>query len=166
MTFAVYPGSFDPVTNGHLDIVMRASRIFEKLFVGVYATPAKNLLFNTEERLDLFQRAVKGIPNVEVVTYTGLTVDFARQCEARVLVRGLRSGSDFDNEFEMALMNQKLTHAVDSVFMISSLEHQFLSSRLLKEVAQLGGNIATMVPKHVAAALREKYGIDHTGHSP
>ncbi len=166
MTIAVYPGSFDPVTVGHMDIVLRASRIFAKLYVGVYATPSKNLLFNTEERLDLFKQAVKGIPNVEVVTYNGLTVDFAHQCKAQVLVRGLRSGSDFDNEFEMALMNQKLTHAVDSVFMIASLEHQFLSSRLLKEVAQLGGNIEEMVPKHVATALREKFGIGHTGHSP
>ncbi|MSQ40684.1 MAG: pantetheine-phosphate adenylyltransferase [Dehalococcoidia bacterium] len=166
MTIAVYPGSFDPVTNGHMDIVMRASSIFEKLIVGVYAIPAKNLLFNTEERVGLFKQAVKGLRNVEVRPYTGLTVDLARECNAQVLLRGLRSGSDFDNEFEMVLMNQKLAPDVDSVFMISMLEHQFLSSSLLKEVAQLGGNIEEMVPKHVATALREKFGIGHTGHSP
>jgi pantetheine-phosphate adenylyltransferase len=158
MTVAVYTGSFDPVTNGHMDIVRRASRIFERLIVGVYAIPAKNLLFNTEERVGLFKQAVTGLRNVEVRPYTGLTVDLARECKAQVLVRGLRSGSDFDNEFEMVLMNQKLATDVESVFMISTLEYQFLSSSLLKEVAQLGGNIDGMVPKHVAIAFREKFG--------
>ena len=166
MTVAVYPGSFDPVTNGHMDIVLRASRIFEKLIVGIYAIPDKNLLFNTEERVDLFKQAVRGMRNVEVRLYTGLTVDLARECKAQVLLRGLRSGSDFDNEFEMVLMNQKLAPDVDSVFMISTLEHQFLSSSLLKEVAQLGGDIEGMVPKHVAAALRQRFGIVQTGHTP
>ena len=158
MTLAIYPGSFDPVTNGHLDIVNRVCKLFDRVMVAVYATPSKLLLFNTEERVDLFRQAANGVPNVEVTTYSGLTVDLARQHKADALVRGLRSGSDFDNEFEMALMNKKLAPGVESIFLISSLEHQFLSSTLLKEVAQLGGDIEGMVPKHVAAALRERFG--------
>jgi pantetheine-phosphate adenylyltransferase len=157
MAVALYPGSFDPVTNGHLNIVARAAKVFDKVIVGVYATPSKRLLFTTEERVDLFQQSVKGLPNVEVTTYTGLTVEAVRVLGADALVRGLRTGSDFDNEFEMELMNKKLAPQVESIFMMSSLEHQFLSSTLLKEVAQLGGDINSMVPAHVIAALQEKF---------
>ena len=157
MAVALYPGSFDPVTNGHLDITTRVSKLFDKVIVGVYATPSKRLLFTTEERLELFQQAVKGLPNVEVTTYTGLTVAAVRALGANALVRGLRTGSDFDNEFEMELMNKKLAPQVESIFMMSSLENQFLSSTLLKEVAQLGGEFDTMVPPHVAVALHEKF---------
>lgn len=162
MSLAIYPGSFDPVTNGHLDIVNRACKIFDQVLVAVYATPSKRLLFNTEERVELFNLAVQNITKVKVITYTGMTVELAREYKAEALIRGLRSGSDFDNEFEMALMNKKLAPEVESVFLLSSLEHQFLSSTLLKEVAQLGGDIETMVPQHVVAALSEKFEIAQT----
>ena len=119
MVTAAYCGSFDPVTNGHLDIVARASKLFDKVIVGVYATPSKRLLFTTEERVDLFKQSISKMQNVEVLTYTGLTVDFAKEVSASTLVRGLRTGSDFENEFEMALMNKRLNSALESVFFIT-----------------------------------------------
>ncbi len=156
MTTAIYPGSFDPITNGHLDIVVRAAGIFNKLVIGVYDAPPKNLLFTTEERVELVRRSVEQISNVEVSTYTGLTVHYARQVGAQVLVRGLRQGSDFEFEFEMALMNRRVTPEIDSVFLMTANEYQFLSSSLLKEAAQMGGDIAGLVPDHVAVALLER----------
>ncbi len=156
MTVAVYPGSFDPVTNGHVDIALRAARLFEKLIVAVYDLPAKRLLFDTNERLDLFRRAVEEIPNIEVVAYTGLTVAYAKDQGATVIVRGLRASSDFEYEFEMAMMNRKLEPDVDVLCMMTRLEYQFLSASLLKEVSQLGGEVSSLVPKHVEAALEEK----------
>ena len=156
MTRAMYPGSFDPVTYGHLDIVARASRLFGELVVAVYDAPPKRLLFTTEERVALFREAVRDLPNVQVVPYRGLTVEFARSVGATVLVRGLRAGSDFENEFEMALMNKKLAPDVESVFLMSSLEWQFLSASRVKEIALLGGDISHLVPPHVARALVER----------
>lgn len=157
MTIAIYPGSFDPVTNGHLDIATRAAALFEKLIIGVYDAPPKSLLFTTAERLELMKKAVAHLPNVEVQTYTGLTVDFARQVNARVIVRGLRMSSDFEREFEMALMNNKLAPEVELVCLMTKLEYQFLSASLLKEVASLNGSIAYLVPDHVAEALRQRF---------
>ncbi|MBM4404662.1 MAG: pantetheine-phosphate adenylyltransferase [Chloroflexi bacterium] len=157
MTTAVYPGSFDPVTLGHLDIARRASAVFDKLIVAVYDAPPKKLLFDTKERVALFKEAVKGLTNVTVLPYKGLTVDYARTMKATVLVRGLRAISDFEYEFEMAMMNNNLAPEVEVVCMMTRTEYQFLSSSLLKEVCSLGGDVSRLVPKHVAAALKSKY---------
>ena len=156
MTIAIYPGSFDPITNGHLDIATRAVKLFEKLIIGVYDMPTKNLLFTTEERIDLIRQAIVNLPNIEVEAYNGLTIDFAKKVKAQALVRGLRMSSDFDREFDMAMMNKKLFPELEIVCLMSTLKYQFLSSTLLKEVAGLGGNIDEFVPKHVAEALRKK----------
>ena len=156
MTVAVYPGSFDPVTNGHVDIVQRAASLFERLIVAVYDTPSKRLLFNTEERVELFREAVANLPNVEVAPYRGLTVRYAEELGAKVMVRGLRANSDFEHEFEMAMMNRNMIPEIEVVCMMTRIEYQFLSSSLLKEVSELGGRISNLVPKHVEAALLSK----------
>jgi pantetheine-phosphate adenylyltransferase len=156
MTVALYPGSFDPITNGHLDIATRAARIFDKVVIGVYDTPSKNLMFTTHERVDLVRQAVAGLPNVEAMSFAGLTVEFARQLGARAIVRGLRAFTDFEGEFEMAMMNRKLSEECDVVCLMSNLNYQFLSASLLKEVARLGGDIEDLVPAPVMAALKKK----------
>jgi pantetheine-phosphate adenylyltransferase len=156
MTVAIYPGSFDPITNGHLDIVIRAARLFEKVVIGVYEKSNKHLFFTAEERVELARKAVAGLTNVEVESFSGLVVDFARRIKAPVMVRGLRMSADFEKEFEMAMMNRKLSPELDMLCLMASQEYQFLSSSLLKEVARLDGNINDLVPKHVAEALRKK----------
>ena len=156
MTIAIYPGSFDPITNGHLDIATRAAKLFEKLIIGVYDTPDKHLLFTTEERVELIRQAIVNLPNVEVKSFTELTVDFARKVKAQATVRGLRMGADFEREFDLAMMNKKLCPELELVCLMANQEYQFLSSSLLKEAARLGGNIDGFVPKHVATALRRK----------
>jgi len=156
LTIAIYPGSFDPVTNGHLDIVNRAAELFDQLIIGVYDVPQKDLLFSTQERTDLVRKAVANLPNVRVESYSGLTVIFAQRMNAKVIVRGLRMTSDFEREFEMALMNKKLGPDVELVCLMASLEYQFISSSLLKEACELGGVIDTLVPEHVAIALTDK----------
>lgn len=157
MTIALYPGTFDPITNGHLDIAARAAKLFQKVVMGVYDTPAKNLLFTTEERVDLARQSVDGLPNVEVEPFSGLTVDFAATVGAKAIVRGLRIGADFEYEREMALMNKNLSPDIELVCLMASLEYQFLSSARLKEVASLGGYIDDLVPKPVAEALKKKF---------
>jgi len=157
LTIAIYPGSFDPITHGHLDIIKRASSIFDELIVGVYDRPEKRLLFSTEERLQMVQQAIAHLKNVRAQPYSGLTVDLAKKVGAQVLVRGLRMSSDFEREFEMAMMNKKLAPDLELVCFMASLQYQFLSSSLLKEVAQLGGCLEDMLPDHVAAALRKKF---------
>ncbi len=159
MTKAIYPGSFDPVTNGHLDIANRAAALFDELIICVYDVPLKSLMFSTRERVDLMKKSVTHIPNVRVEPYTGLTVSFAQKVNARVLVRGLRMSSDFEREFEMALMNKKLAPDIELVCFMTSLEYQFISSSLLKEACQLGGDISNLVPEHVVVALAEKFGL-------
>ena len=156
MTMAIYPGSFDPITNGHLDIATRAARLFEKLIIGVYDAPSKNLLFTTEERVDLVRQAIVNLPKVEVEAFSGLTVDFAKKIGAQVIVRGLRMSGDFEREFDMAMMNRNLYPELEVVCLMASLKYQFLSSSLLKEVANQSGNIEDLVPQHVAIALRKK----------
>lgn len=156
MTVAIYPGSFDPITNGHLDIARRSAKLFERLIIGVYDRPNKHLLFTTEERVELVRRAVVNMDNVEVRPYVGLTVDFARKIGAQVMVRGLRISADFEREFDLAMMNKKLYPELELVCLMSTLEYQFLSSGLLKEAASLGGNIDNLVPKHVGVALGKK----------
>lgn len=157
MTIAIYAGSFDPLTLGHLDIIQRGASIFDELVVGVYDRPEKRLLFSTEERVRMAQQAVAKLKNVRVQPYSGLTVDFAKQIGAQVMVRGLRMSSDFEREFEMAMMNKKLAPELELVCFMASLQYQFLSSSLLKEVAQLGGCLEEMVPDHVAKALIRKF---------
>jgi pantetheine-phosphate adenylyltransferase len=156
VTVAVYPGTFDPITNGHLDIVRRAAKLFDRIIIGVYEKSNKHLIFSTEEQVELVRRAVVSIANVEVKSFSGLAVDFTRKEKAQVMIRGLRMNADFEKEFEMALMNRKLAPDLDLFCLMASQEYQFLSSSLLKEVARLKGNINDLVPEHVAEALRKK----------
>ena len=157
MTVAIYAGTFDPITNGHLDVAVRAAKLFDKLYVGVYDSPAgKHILFTTEERVKMAKEATKNVPNIEVRAFTGMVVDFANSVGAQTQVRGLRMSSDFEHEFEMALMNKKLCPELELVCFMTSLQYQFLSSSLMKEVASLGGDVNSMVPKNVAKALRKK----------
>ena len=156
MTVAIYPGSFDPITNGHLNIIRRATKLFEKLIIGVYDTPNKHLLFTTEERAEMVRQATANLPNVEVRVFNGLTVDFAKEVKAQAIVRGLRMSADFEREFDLAMMNKKLAPEIELVCLMSDLQYQFLSSSLLKEAASLGGKVDDLVPKHVAVALRKK----------
>jgi len=156
LTIAIYPGSFDPITNGHLDIAIRAAKLFDKLIIGIYDTPNKHLLFTTKERVELARQAVVGLANVEVESFTGLTIDFAKKVKAQTMVRGLRMSGDFEREFDMAMMNRRLSPELELVCLMANPEYQFLSSSLLKEAASLGGNIKDFVPKHVAAVLRRK----------
>ena len=157
MTVAIYPGSFDPVTMGHVDIAERAAALFEQLIVAVYDDPPKALLFTVEERVGLMKKALAHVPNIRVEYYSGLTVEFARKAKASAMVRGLRMISDFEREFEMALMNQKLAPEIELVCFMTRLEYEFISSSLLKEAAKLGGCIDGLVPKHVVDALKDKY---------
>ena len=159
MVTGLYPGSFDPVTVGHVDVASRASALFDKIIVAVYGAPSKNLLFDGDERVDLFTRSVEHLPNVEVTKFDGLVVRFAKEVGAQVIIRGLRSGSDFEYEFDMAFMNRRLVPDLDMVFFMTSLENMFVSSSLLKEVARLGGDITGMVPPNVADAVYSKFGL-------
>jgi pantetheine-phosphate adenylyltransferase len=155
---AIYAGTFDPITNGHQDIVVRAATMFDRVIIGVFDTPSKSLLFSTDERVDLCKRTVRDIPNVEVKQFNGLVVDFAKEVGAVAMVRGLRSITDLDYEVAMVMMNRKLHPEVDTVFLYTSLEYQFVSSTLIKEVVQYGGDINSLVSEHVAVALTNKYG--------
>jgi pantetheine-phosphate adenylyltransferase len=157
LTVAIYPGSFDPITNGHLDIATRAAGIFEKLIIGVFETPNKPILFSPQERVELIRKAVTHLPNVEVEAFGGLTVNFARKVKAQAMVRGLRMSADFEREFDMAMMTKRLYPELEFVCLMSRMEYQFLSSSLLKEAASLGGDIHDLVPKHVAEALKKKF---------
>jgi pantetheine-phosphate adenylyltransferase len=155
VTIAVYPGTFDPIHNGHIDIARRAAVIFEKVIVGIYDRPAKNLLFSVDERLKLAQIVLQDIPNVVVERYDELTVEFVRRVGAKVIVRGLRVVSDFELEYQMALTNRKLCPAVDMVCLMTSLEYAFISSTIIKDVARAGGCITEFVPDIIAEALAE-----------
>ncbi len=159
MVLGVYPGSFDPVTVGHVDVVQRASSLFDRVIVAVYGGSSKDLLFNADERVDLFQRSVEHLLNVEVTKFEGLVVRFAKEVGAKVIIRGLRSGSDFEYEFDMAFMNRRLEPGLDMVFFMTSQEYMFVSSSLLKEVARLDGDIQALLPPHVAEAVKIKYGL-------
>ena len=159
MVTAIYPGSFDPVTMGHLDITTRGSVLFKKVIVAVYSTPSKDLLFSTDERVELFQESIVDLPNVEVMRFSGLVVRFAREVGAAVILRGLRSGADFEYEYDMAFMNRRLERSVDMVSFMTSQDYMFVSSSLLKEVARLGGDVTGMVPPHVVKAVNAKFGL-------
>jgi pantetheine-phosphate adenylyltransferase len=158
MIRALYPGTFDPVHNGHVDIATRTSALFDEVIIGVYDSPPKTLLFDTEVRLALAAEALAHLPNVRVLPYRGLTVAFAREIGAAVMVRGLRAISDFEFEFQMALTNKKLAPEIEFISLMTSLEHAYLSSTIVKEIAMLGGDITGLVPPTVQAALRARFG--------
>lgn len=157
MTNAIYPGTFDPVHNGHVDIASRAAEMFDHLTIAIYDRPLKNLLFTTEERKRMIEEAVGAVPNITVATYNQLTVEYARQVGARVVVRGLRVISDFELEFQMALTNKKLAPEIEFVCLMTSEEYAFLSASTVKEIAMLGGCVAGMVPPNVAEAMKLKF---------
>jgi pantetheine-phosphate adenylyltransferase len=158
MRRAIYPGSFDPVTNGHLDVIERARKLFDEVIVSVAHNEEKQPLFTLEERLDLLREALGKIDNVRIAHFEGLLVDFAKKEEARAVIRGLRAISDFEFEFQMALMNRKLEAAVETIFLMPKEEYTYLSSRIVKEIARLGGDVSSFVPKVVGEALGKKLG--------
>lgn len=154
---ALYPGSFDPVTQGHLDILERARAIFDRVVVAVLTNPAKTPLFSTEERVDLLRRSIGEVAAVDVTTFDGLTVDCARAANAIAIVRGLRVTSDFESEFQMALMNRRLAPNIHTVFLMTSFSNVFISSTIIKEVWRLGGTIDDVVPPASSQAMRRKF---------
>jgi pantetheine-phosphate adenylyltransferase len=155
---AVYPGSFDPVTNGHLDLIERGSKIFSRLFVAVLRNQDKDPMFEIEERLEMLRQTTSAWPNVEVDSFHGLLADYARRKEARVILRGIRAVSDYEYELQMALMNRKLAPQVETVFMLPAEAYSFLSSRLVREVARLGGSLRGLVPPSIEERLKNKFG--------
>lgn len=157
MRRAIYPGSFDPVTNGHLDVIERARKLFDEVVVAIADNDEKQPLFSLKERLDLLRETAGRIQNVRVAQFAGLLVEFARAEEAGAVIRGLRAVSDFEFEFQMALMNRKLDAAVETIFLMPKEEYTYLSSRIVKEIARLGGNVSSFVPACVAKALRGKF---------
>ena len=156
MRRAIYPGSFDPVTNGHVDVIERARKLFDEVIVAVAHNDAKQPLFTLEQRLDLLRSTIGKIDNVRVDHFSGLLVEFARKHEACAVIRGLRAVSDFEFEFQMALMNRKLEAAVETIFLMPTEEYTYLSSRIVKEIARLGGDVSAFVPAPVAKALAAK----------
>ncbi|MCK4570608.1 pantetheine-phosphate adenylyltransferase [Candidatus Bipolaricaulota bacterium] len=158
MAIAIYPGSFDPITNGHIDIVRRAKKLFPKLYVAVVANPHKSLLFTIEERVEITKAALveAGINGLEVISYNGLLIDCAKKHGADAIVRGLRANSDFEYEFQMALTNRDLASEFESVFFMTAKKFSFLSSSIVKEVCMYGGNVSTFVPQSVEIALQKK----------
>jgi len=157
MPIAIYPGSFDPITYGHLDVIERAQGLFDRLVVAVGSNPAKQYLFPLPDRIVMVQQACQHFTNVEVDSFTGLLVNFVTQRGAHVLVRGLRAVSDFESELQMALINRSLQPGVETVFLMTSPEHLYLSSSVVREIAASGGPVAAFVPPHVEACLREKF---------
>lgn len=166
MVRALFPGTFDPIHYGHMDIAERASRLFDEVVMAVYDKPLKTLMFSPEERMALVAEAFKDNPKIKVTGYSGLTVEYARKIGAQVIVRGLRVFSDFEFEFRMALANQRLAPDIESIAFITHEEHTFLSSSTVREIASLGGDITSMVPAHVAEALQKKLSEMSEQHTP
>lgn len=156
---AVYPGSFDPLTNGHVDIIRRGLRLFDRIVVAILVNVEKAPLFTTQERVEIVREVFRSEPNVDVDTFDGLLVDYARARQADVIVRGLRAVSDFETEFQMALMNRKLSPEIETVFMMPAEQYTYISSRLIKEVFSLGGRVSGLVPDVVETRLRDKHKI-------
>ena len=161
MTTAVYPGSFDPVTNGHLDVISRGAELFDKVIVGVLHNSTKSPLFSVEERVRILNEATKDLTNVEIVAFSGLSVDFARQCKAKVIIRGLRAITDFEYELQMAQTNRIMDPEIDTIFLTTSLEYAYLSSSTVKEVALYGGDISKFVPEEVVSEIKRKMAGSH-----
>jgi pantetheine-phosphate adenylyltransferase len=151
---ALYPGTFDPPTNGHVDLIQRGSKLFEHLTVGILKNPVKNPLFTVEERVEMLSEATRTLDNVSVATFDGLMVDFARQLDARAVLRGIRAISDYEHEFQMALMNRRLAPEIETVFLQPAGRYSFISSRMLKEVFSFGGDVTGLVPPNVLKRLR------------
>jgi pantetheine-phosphate adenylyltransferase len=166
MVKALFPGTFDPIHYGHIDIAERAARLFDQVIMAVYDKPLKSLMFLPEERMDLVREAFKQNPKIKVTGYSGLTVDFCRKAGAQVIVRGLRVFSDFEFEFRMALANQRLATDIETVALITAEQHTFLSSSTVREIASLGGDVSSMVPPYVNAALKRKIMSLGEQHSP
>ncbi len=160
MRVAVYPGSFDPVTNGHLDIIKRSAKLFDKVIVAVLNNTSKNPIFTTRERVDMLREVTESLGNVEVDSFEGLLIDYMVENDIKLIVKGLRAISDFEAEFQMALMNRKLSSDVETVFMMTHSEYSYLSSSLVKEVFRFGGNITDFVPPEVVTRLNDKIGGD------
>ena len=156
MKKAIYPGSFDPVTLGHIDVIRRASKLFDHLIIGVLNNRAKTPLFSVEERVKMLKEVTKDIPNVEVKSFAGLTVDFAKECNANAVVRGLRAITDFEYELQMAQTNRVLAPDVDTIFLTTSLEYAYVSSTIMKEVARFGGDLSNFAPPEIIKTLRMK----------
>ena len=160
MKTAVYPGTFDPVTYGHLDVILRASKLFDRVIVGVLHNSSKSPLFSVEERVNILKKATQDIPNVEVRSFSGLAVDFAKECQAHTIVRGLRAITDFEYELQMAQTNRMLSHGkIDTVFLTTSLEYAYLSSSAIKQIASFDGDITPCVPDFVAKLIYDKYRV-------
>lgn len=158
MTTAVYPGSFDPVTNGHLDVITRGAKLFDRVIVGVLHNSSKSPLFSVEERVKILKEATADLENVEIVSFSGLSVEFARECNAKVIIRGLRAITDFEYELQMAQTNRVLAPDIDTMFLTTSLEYAYLSSTTVKEVATFGGDISKFVPEFVRKEVYRKLG--------
>lgn len=158
MVRAVYPGSFDPVTLGHLDVIRRAACVVDELIIGVLINRNKNPLFTTEERVGMLKECVKDLPNVTVETFDGLTVDFTKSHGAKIIIRGLRAVTDFETEMQIAQTNRIADPSIDTMFFTTSLQYAYLSSTIVKEMAYYGSDVSKFVPEHVAAKLYEKYG--------
>lgn len=158
MNIAIVPGSFDPVTNGHLDIIRRTSQLFDKVYVSVLSNSTKNPLFSVKERMDLLNRVIQGIDNVKVDTFTGLLVDYARSKNAKFIVKGLRAVSDFEYEFQMSLTNKQLAPEIETFFITTNTNYAYLSSSIVKEVARYGGDLTQMVPNEIIGDIQTKIG--------
>jgi len=161
MRRAVYPGTFDPAHNGHIDIATRAARVFDEVIVAVYDKPAKQLLFSTEERVAMLEKIFEGVTNVRVAPYSGLTVNYVRQVGAFAIIRGLRVFSDFELEFRMALANRRLAPDIEVINLIADEKHLHISSSTVREIAQLGGDVSSMVPPDIEAALIARFDAQH-----
>jgi pantetheine-phosphate adenylyltransferase len=161
MRTAVYPGSFDPPTNGHLDIIRRGTRLFDRVVVAVLQNEGKSPLFEVDQRLELLGRVVEELPNVEIRSFSGLLVNFMKEVDANVVVRGIRAVSDFEYEFQMALMNRTLSPETETIFMMPAVEYTYVSSRLVKEVFKLGGDVSRLVPPLVLESLRQRMTVEN-----
>ena len=159
---ALYPGSFDPITNGHLDLIQRGSALFDKLIVAILRNEEKKVLFSVAERIEMLNEVTCGLPNVQVGSFDGLLVDYAAECGASVILRGIRAVSDYEYELQMALMNRRLKPEIETVFLMAGEAHSFISSRLVKEVIRLGGNISGLVPPSIEGRLRKRLLLGET----
>src|SRR5215471_16965515 len=157
MRTVIYPGSFDPLTNGHLDVVQRAARLFDRVIVAVARSESKHPLFSLEDRLQMVAEAIRPIPRAEADAFDGLLIDYVERRGAQAVIRGLRAVSDFEFEFQLALMNRKLNESIETIFMMPKDTYTFLSSRIVKEIATLGGDVSAFVPEHVRASLGKKF---------